>query len=136
MMPKRQREKVPSTLSYSSRPSRRTLSVCLLPPSLCSVNQYLRFSFRCETVTSGCGAIYFQNVLNALPDSDLVKNYHKKGIFNPEGSKLIAGQRLLPGKVTRAIDANHVRIQQEVKMNGAFRYVSFSSPSLVNDEQR
>lgn len=73
-------------------------------------------------VTSGCGAIYFQNVLNALPESDLVKNYHKKGVFNPQGSKLIAGQRLLPGKVVRAIDANHVRIQQEVKMNGAFRY--------------
>lgn len=71
--------------------------------------------------TSGCGAIYFQNVLNALPESDLVKNYHKQGVFNPSGSKLIAGQRLLPGKVTRAIDANHVRIQQEVKMNGAFR---------------
>ncbi|GAA6062229.1 hypothetical protein JCM10212_000808 [Sporobolomyces blumeae] len=71
--------------------------------------------------TSGCGAIYFQNVLNALPDSDLVKNYPKQGVFNPQGSKLVAGQRLLPGKVTRAIDANHVRIQQEVKMNGAFR---------------
>ncbi|GAA5935296.1 hypothetical protein JCM1841_006699 [Sporobolomyces salmonicolor] len=71
--------------------------------------------------TSGCGAIYFQNALNALPDSDLVKNYPKKGVFNPEGSKLTAGQRLLPGKVTRAIDANQVRIQQEVKMNGAFR---------------
>lgn len=74
------------------------------------------------SVTSGCGAIYFQNVLNALPDSALVRNYHKKGVFNPQGSKLVAGQRLLPGKVTRAIDANHVRIQQEVKMNGAFRY--------------
>ncbi|GAA5903543.1 hypothetical protein JCM8208_003620 [Rhodotorula glutinis] len=71
--------------------------------------------------TSGCGAIYFANPLNALPDSELVKNYPKKGVFNPEGSKLIAGQRLLPGKVTRAIDANLVRIQQEVKMNGAFR---------------
>jgi hypothetical protein len=27
--------------------------------------------------TSGCGAIYFANPLNALPDSDLVKNYGK-----------------------------------------------------------
>ncbi|GAA6038259.1 hypothetical protein JCM8097_003909 [Rhodosporidiobolus ruineniae] len=71
--------------------------------------------------TSGCGAVYFANPLNALPDSELVKNYSKKGVFNPEGSKLTAGQRLLPGKVTRAIDANQVRIQQERKMNGAFR---------------
>ncbi|BGP57604.1 hypothetical protein JCM8202_000510 [Rhodotorula sphaerocarpa] len=71
--------------------------------------------------TSGCGAIYFANPLNALPDSPLVKNYGKKGVFNPQGCKLIAGQRLTPGKVTRAIDANQVRIQQEVKMNGAFR---------------
>jgi len=76
--------------------------------------------------TSGCGAIYFANALNALPDSDLVKNYHKKGVFNPEGCRLTAGQRLLPGKVTRAIDANQVRIQQEIKMNGAFRCVSRS----------
>lgn len=71
--------------------------------------------------TSGCGAIYFANPLNALPDSDLVKSYGKQGVFNPEGCNLTAGQRLLPGKVTRAIDANQVRIQQEVKMNGAFR---------------
>ncbi|GAA5892395.1 hypothetical protein JCM6882_003659 [Rhodosporidiobolus microsporus] len=71
--------------------------------------------------TSGCGAIYFANPLNALPDSELVKNYPKKGVFNPEGTNLTAGQRLLPGKVTRAIDANRVRIQQERKMNGAFR---------------
>jgi hypothetical protein len=76
--------------------------------------------------TSGCGAVYFANPLNALPDSDLVKNYPKKGVFNPEGSKLIAGQRLLPGKVTRAIDANKVRLQQERKMNGAFRCVFLS----------
>lgn len=77
--------------------------------------------------TSGCGAIYFANPLNALPDSPLVKNYGKKGVFNPQGCKLIAGQRLTPGKVTRAIDANQVRIQQEVKMNGAFRYVAACS---------
>lgn len=80
----------------------------------------LRFR-RIQFFTSGCGAVYFQNVLNALPDSDLVMNYKSKGAFNPPGSKLIAGQRLPPGKVTRASDANQVRIQQEVKMNGAFR---------------
>ncbi|KXS17858.1 phenol 2-monooxygenase [Gonapodya prolifera JEL478] len=71
--------------------------------------------------TSGCGAIYFANVLNALPDAELVAKYPKKGVFNPEGTRLVAGQRLLPGKVTRAVDANQVRIHQEVKMNGAFR---------------
>ncbi|GJN93539.1 hypothetical protein Rhopal_006596-T1 [Rhodotorula paludigena] len=71
--------------------------------------------------TSGCGAVYFANCLNALPESDLVQKYHKKGVFSPEGTKLVIGQRLLPGKVTRAVDANRVRIQQEVKMNGAFR---------------
>ncbi|KAJ3337329.1 hypothetical protein HDU93_001234 [Gonapodya sp. JEL0774] len=71
--------------------------------------------------TSGCGAVYFANVLNALPDSTLVKGYPKKNVFNPEGTKLVVGQRLLPSKVTRAIDANHVNIEQEVKMNGAFR---------------
>ncbi|SDA03041.1 BZ3500_MvSof-1268-A1-R1_Chr11-1g03273 [Microbotryum saponariae] len=74
--------------------------------------------------TSGCGAVYGSNsILNALPDSPLVQNYAKKGVFNPEGTKLIAGRRLLPGKLTRAVDANQVRIQQEVKMNGAFRII-------------
>ncbi|KAM0747470.1 phenol 2-monooxygenase [Meredithblackwellia eburnea MCA 4105] len=71
--------------------------------------------------TSGCGAFYSANVLNATDDSELVKGYQKQGVFNPVGTKLICGQRLLPGLVTRAIDANRVRIQQEVKMNGAFR---------------
>lgn len=64
---------------------------------------------------------YSSCLRSALPESQLVQTYPKKGVFNPAGSKLIAGQRLLPGKVTRAVDANQVRIQQEVKMNGAFR---------------
>ncbi|KDE08848.1 hypothetical protein MVLG_00949 [Microbotryum lychnidis-dioicae p1A1 Lamole] len=76
--------------------------------------------------TSGCGAIYSANILNALDDSDLVRNYPKKGVFNPAGTRLIAGQRLLPGKVTRAVDANQVRIQQEVKLNGQFRIHIFA----------
>ncbi|GAA5973223.1 hypothetical protein JCM11641_006331 [Rhodosporidiobolus odoratus] len=71
--------------------------------------------------TSGCGAVYNAGPLSALPDSDLVKNYPKQGVFSPEGTRLTPGQRLLPGKCTRAIDANQVRIQQERKMNGAFR---------------
>ncbi|SCZ92104.1 BZ3501_MvSof-1269-A2-R1_Chr2-1g04245 [Microbotryum saponariae] len=74
--------------------------------------------------TSGCGAIYSANILNALDDSGLVRNYPKKGVFNPAGTRLIAGQRLLPGKVTRAVDANQVRIQQEVKLNGQFRNIT------------
>lgn len=73
--------------------------------------------------SSGCGAYYTANVLTATDDSELVKSYPKKGVFNPTGTKLIAGQRLLPGMVTRAIDANKMRLVQEVKMNGAFRHV-------------
>ncbi|SCV71893.1 BQ2448_4587 [Microbotryum intermedium] len=76
--------------------------------------------------TSGCGAIYSANILNALDNSELVRNYPKKGVFNPAGTRLIAGQRLLPGKVTRAVDANQVRIQQEVKLNGQFRIHIFA----------
>lgn len=71
--------------------------------------------------TSGCGAVYFANPLNMLPDADLVSKSKYGKAFNPAGCKLIAGQRLLPGKVVRVEDANQVRIQQEVKMNGAFR---------------
>lgn len=69
---------------------------------------------------SGCGAVYTANILNATPDSDLVKNYPKQGVFNA-APKLIEGQRLLPGRLTRAVDANQVDLQQEIKMNGAFR---------------
>lgn len=78
---------------------------------------------------SGCGAVYTANILNALPDSELVKSYPKQGVFNPAGNKLIAGQRLLPGLVTRAVDANRVRIQQEIKMTGV--RLSLSQLSLI-----
>lgn len=83
--------------------------------------------------------MYFENVLNALPNSALVAGFKKKGVFNPEGSKLIAGQRLPPGKLTRAVDANQVRIQQEIKMNGAFRSVlreSVNFPSSLPQDPR
>ena len=70
--------------------------------------------------TSGCGAVYFANVLNALPDADIVKGPHGHA-FNPSGLKLVCGERLLPGMVIRAFDANQVKIHQEIPMNGAFR---------------
>ncbi|KAL8292681.1 hypothetical protein RQP46_001293 [Phenoliferia psychrophenolica] len=91
--------------------------------------------------TSGCGAVYGANILNALPDAELVKSFAKKNVFNPAGNKLIAGQRLLPGLVTRAVDANRVRLQQEIKMNGAFRIHVFagdyqtSKPALAAFEK-
>ncbi|KAK4700894.1 phenol 2-monooxygenase (NADPH), partial [Phenoliferia sp. Uapishka_3] len=90
--------------------------------------------------TSGCGAVYGANILNALPESDIAKA-SKAGVFNPTGTKLICGQRLLPGLVTRAVDANRVRIQQEVKMTGAFRIHVFagdyqtSKPALAAFEK-
>lgn len=75
--------------------------------------------------TSGVGAVYGANILNALPDAEVVKAA-KAGVFNPAGLTLIAGERLTPGKVTRAVDANTVRLQQEVKMTGAFRINVFA----------
>ncbi|KAJ7092090.1 phenol 2-monooxygenase [Mycena belliarum] len=75
--------------------------------------------------TSGCGAIYSANELNALPDAALLKGPHARA-FNPRGMKLVAGQRLPPGRVTRVVDGNNVRLQQEVKMNGAFRIHVFA----------
>lgn len=71
--------------------------------------------------TSGVGAIYSQpTALTALPDSDLVKNSVNGSAFNPQGSKLIPGHRLTPGKVTRVMDANIVRLQQEWVASRAF----------------
>ncbi|KAJ7782495.1 phenol 2-monooxygenase [Mycena maculata] len=70
--------------------------------------------------TSGCGAIYFANELNALPGAGVLSGPHARA-FNPPGIKLVAGQRFIPGRVTRVADGNQVRLQQEVKMNGAFR---------------
>jgi hypothetical protein len=63
--------------------------------------------------TSGCGAVYKPNALNALPDSPVLATSPNAAAFNPEGIKLVPGERLLPGKVTRAMDANQVRLQQE-----------------------
>jgi hypothetical protein len=62
--------------------------------------------------TSGCGAIYFANALNALPGAGVLGGKYKKA-FNPKGVKLVAGQRLTPGRVTRVVDGNSVRLQQE-----------------------
>ncbi|KAF7322151.1 Phenol 2-monooxygenase [Mycena kentingensis (nom. inval.)] len=73
--------------------------------------------------TSGCGAVYSGNVLNALEEEKVVQG---KSVFNPKGCTLIPGQRLTPGKVVRVVDGNHVRLQQEVKMNGAFRIHIFT----------
>lgn len=56
-----------------------------------------------------------------LPDAKLASEGEHKDAFNPNGGKLVAGERLLPAKVVRITDANQVRLQQEVKMNGAFR---------------
>ncbi|KAJ7122061.1 phenol 2-monooxygenase [Mycena crocata] len=75
--------------------------------------------------TSGCGAIYFANELNALPGAPILGGAHGHA-FNPPGIKLVAGQRLTPGRVTRVVDGNQVRLQQEVKMNGAFRIHVFA----------
>lgn len=57
--------------------------------------------------TSGCGAIYRGNALNALGDD------FGGAPFNPSGCTLVCGQRLLPSKLTRVLDANQVRLQQE-----------------------
>jgi len=66
--------------------------------------------------TSGVGAVYAkQSALNAVEQSKAVK-----------GLKLTIGERLTPGKLTRAMDANVVRLQQEVRMNGAFRIHVFA----------
>ncbi|KAH8929493.1 phenol 2-monooxygenase [Atractiella rhizophila] len=90
--------------------------------------------------TSGCGAVYEDNSLNALPGGEVVRRAGPTlgRLFNPSGCTLKPGERLLPAKVTRAIDANQVRLQQEVKMNGAFRIHFFlgdllrSNPSKVD----
>jgi len=66
--------------------------------------------------TSGVGAVYKkQSPLNGIEQSTAVK-----------GLKLTVGERLTPGKLTRAMDANVVRLQQEVRMNGAFRIHVFA----------
>lgn len=64
--------------------------------------------------TSGVGAIYTTPTpLTALPEGDLVKNSAHASAFNPQGTLLVPGHRLTPGKVTRVMDANIVRLQQE-----------------------
>ncbi|MBW0513512.1 hypothetical protein O181_053227 [Austropuccinia psidii MF-1] len=80
--------------------------------SLCKQNAFF---------TSGCGAIYHANVFNALPDSDVMIAWKPSEVGGP----LKAGQRLLPGMVTRAVDGNPVKLEQEIKMDGAFRIYLF-----------
>lgn len=68
---------------------------------------------------SGCGVIYTPNVLSPRPAHGLQTTTGQAG----STIALVPGHRLIPGRLTRAIDGNEVDIQQEVKMNGAFRRV-------------
>ncbi|KAJ7049750.1 phenol 2-monooxygenase [Mycena amicta] len=88
-------------------------------------DEFIRMFKQNAFFTSGCGAVYSGNVLNALPEETIVQS-RREGVFNPQGCKLVPGQRLTPGKVVRVVDGNHVRLQQEVKMNGAFRIHVFA----------
>ncbi|POW18171.1 hypothetical protein PSHT_06120 [Puccinia striiformis] len=77
--------------------------------------------------TSGCGAVYPSNVFNARADSHIFKSHIDCRIDGP----LRAGERLLPGDAIRVIDGNPVRIEQEVRMDGAFRIYIFLGASPV-----
>ncbi|KAA1110422.1 hypothetical protein PGT21_021169 [Puccinia graminis f. sp. tritici] len=71
--------------------------------------------------TSGCGAVYPSNVFNAQADSEIFKGREECRI---EGG-IHAGERLLTGDAIRVIDGNPVRIEQEIRMDGAFRIYIF-----------
>ncbi|KNE90833.1 hypothetical protein PSTG_15747 [Puccinia striiformis f. sp. tritici PST-78] len=77
--------------------------------------------------TSGCGDVYPSNVFNARADSDIFKSQIHCRIDGP----LQAGERLLPGDAIQVIDGNPVRIEQEVRMDGAFRIYIFLGDSPV-----
>ncbi|PLW13284.1 hypothetical protein PCANC_17854 [Puccinia coronata f. sp. avenae] len=71
--------------------------------------------------SSGCGAVYHTNVLNAAADSSMFQGLPGAWIDVP----LRTGERLLPGNVVRALDGNPVEIEQAVRMDGAFRIYIF-----------
>lgn len=71
--------------------------------------------------TSGCGAVYPPNVFNSQANSEGFKSQIECQI----DGRLRAGERLLPGDAIRVIDGNPVRIEQEIRMDGAFRIYVF-----------
>ncbi|KAJ7701168.1 phenol 2-monooxygenase [Mycena rosella] len=110
--------------AYSRLFSGRRLDATLLPGGV-DAEKFIQMFKQNAFFTSGCGAIYFANALNALPGAPVLGGAHACA-FNPPGVKLVAGQRLTPGRVTRVVDGNPVWLHQEVKMNGAFRIHVFA----------
>lgn len=71
------------------------------------IQTYMRNAF----FASGCGVIYPPNVLVAHPAGEA----QDAPAQDRSNIALVPGHRLIPGRVTRAIDGNEVDIQQEVK---------------------
>lgn len=78
------------------------------------------FKSSCE-FTSGYGMVYSSNVFNWGAGHPA-----QSPLFNPKGSKLVPGRVFPPSTVTRLADANVVKLEQEVPMNGAFRIYIFA----------
>lgn len=103
----------PISARSSQPPSAAIAASSNAPKNAVDAQKFIEVFKKNAFFTSGCGAIYFGNELNAVSGGEVVKKSTHGGVFNPRGCKLVPGQRLVPGKVTRVSDANQVRIQQE-----------------------
>ena len=74
------------------------------------------FKANCE-FTSGYGVAYNPNVFN-WDDTHTAQS----PLFNPKGCKLRTGRIMIPSNVTRVSDANVVHLENEIPMNGSFRF--------------
>ncbi|KAF1956127.1 phenol 2-monooxygenase-like protein [Byssothecium circinans] len=93
-------------------------------------NEFVKtFKASCE-FTSGYGVAYNPNTINWGPEHSaqhpLILPYQK-------GTSLRTGRTLHPATVTRVVDANVVHLEQEIPLNGSYRFYIFGgSPSKTS----
>jgi 2-polyprenyl-6-methoxyphenol hydroxylase-like FAD-dependent oxidoreductase len=87
------------------------------------------FKANCE-FTSGYGVAYNPNVFN-WDD----KHPAQSPLFNPKGCKLRTGRIMIPSNVTRVSDANVVHLENEIPMNGSFRFFVFGGKATSRSHQ-
>jgi 2-polyprenyl-6-methoxyphenol hydroxylase-like FAD-dependent oxidoreductase len=87
------------------------------------------FKANCE-FTSGYGVAYNPNIFNW-------HEHHpaQSPLFNPKGCKLRTGRIMIPSNVTRVCDANVVHLENEIPMNGSFRFFVFGGEATSRSHQ-
>ncbi len=96
-------------------------------PSVEEDNEFIKTYKESREFASGYGVSYGPNSLNWSGQHPA-----QSAVISPAGNKLPTGRLLANADVTRLTDANPVKLEQEIPLNGSFRiYVFAGRPELT-----